>query len=131
MSRIFRPWNEDSIPLRLEEFDASPLESQVWVAATTLCHQERPPYFDRIHPERIQVELRGLREYEQQELEKLIVALEKEVEELRARQTTTSERLSFAREHLEHLRLKIPEEDERKWGSNLNPPCQRSVKTSH
>jgi hypothetical protein len=61
MRTIFRPRNEDSIPLSLEEFDASPVESQVWLAATTFCRQEHRPYSDRTHPERIEVELRGLR----------------------------------------------------------------------
>ncbi len=61
MSTIFRSRNEDAIPLPLKEFDASPVESQIWGAATALCRQERRPYSDRTHPEGIEVELRGLR----------------------------------------------------------------------
>jgi len=47
--------------LRLEEFEATPLECEFWKRATPLYRQTRDPYSDRIHPEGFEIELRGLR----------------------------------------------------------------------
>jgi hypothetical protein len=47
--------------LRLEEFEATPLEREFWKRAAPLCRQTRDPYSDRIHSEGFEIELRGLR----------------------------------------------------------------------
>jgi hypothetical protein len=58
---IFRVPSEDTIPLRLEEFEATLLEREFWKRATPLCRQTRDPYSDRIHSEGFEIELHCLR----------------------------------------------------------------------
>jgi hypothetical protein len=55
-------------------------------------------------------------EYQRQQLKDSIVALEKELEDLRARQASATERLSFTRERLEQLKLEMPDKEEEKDG---------------
>jgi hypothetical protein len=58
---VFRDPTQDTVPLRLEEFEATALEREFWNRATPLCRQARDPFTDRIHPEGFEIELRGLR----------------------------------------------------------------------
>jgi hypothetical protein len=60
-SSVFRGPTQDTVPLRLEEFEATALEREFWNRAVPLCRQSRAPLSNRIHPAGFEIELRGLR----------------------------------------------------------------------